>query len=114
MIKIFEFFYYSLYKVFKLVKRVDVKDENLASSFYAILLATNTGMILFILKYIVPMGLLNQFTFGIIIKLIFVSTFFFWYFLCNYYFLKIKNYKKVIIYYEKKYKDKYVFINNIH
>ena len=41
MKNIFEFLYYCLYRMFALIKRVGVKDENLASLFYSILLFTN-------------------------------------------------------------------------
>jgi TRAP-type mannitol/chloroaromatic compound transport system permease small subunit len=107
MINVFEFLYYSLYRVFKLVKRVGEKDENLAASFFSILLSTNTGMILFVLRYIVPKDLfLHHPSYNIFIKLMYVSVFVIWYLICKNYFLKKENYLRIISFYESKYKGR--------
>ena len=106
MIQVFEFLYYSLYRIFSLVKRSVEKDENLASSFFSILLSTNTGMILFVLRHVVPKGFFMQYPYDIILKLMYGSVFFIWYFTCKYYFLKKENYLKIISFYENKYTGK--------
>src|SRR5437868_111906 len=106
MKRIFDFLYYCLYRVFKLVKRVGEKDENLASLFYSILLSTNTLMILFFLKFLIPKYLLSKDPHNILLKLISSSVFFIWYFYCKHYFLNKRNYLEVINIYEKKYGSK--------
>jgi hypothetical protein len=107
MINIYEFLYYSLYRVFKLVKRVGEKDENLASSFFSILLSTNTGMILFVLRYIVPKDLFLQHpSYNIFIKLMYVSILVIWYLICKNYFLKKENYLRIVSFYESKYEGR--------
>lgn len=107
MIKLFEFLYYSLYRVFKLVKRVGEKDENLASSFFSILLSTNTGMILFVLRYVVPKDLLLQHSScNISIRLMYVSILVIWYLICKNYFLKKENYLRIVSFYESKYEGR--------
>ena len=107
MINVFEFLYYSLYRVFKLVKRVGEKDENLASSFFSILLSTNTGMILFVLRYIVPKDLFLQHpSYNIFIKLMYVSILVIWYLICKNYFLKNENYLRIVSFYESKYEGR--------
>lgn len=68
MIMFFEFLYYCLYRVFALVKRVGEKDENLASLLYSLLLSTNTIMLFFPLKFIIPKGALTPFPYNIITK----------------------------------------------
>lgn len=102
MINLFHYLYYSLYLVFKLVKRVGEKDENLASSFYAILLTTNTLTIVLLLKVLVPLNLINQY----ILKGSFFIVFMIWYLICKFYFLKTGNYLKLINYYDTKFKYK--------
>jgi len=92
--------------MFALVKRVGEKDENLASSFYAIILSTNTIALSFPLKFIIPKGSLAPFPYNVLIKAAFISIFFIWYFICKYYFLKKENYKRIISYYEEKYPGK--------
>lgn len=107
MINVFEFLYYSLYRVFNLVKRVGEKDENLASSFFSILISTNTGMILFVLRYIVPKDLfLHHPSYNIFIKLMYVLILVVWYFICKNYFLKKGNYLRIVSFYESKYEGR--------
>lgn len=100
---IFEFLYYCLYRIFALIKRVGEKDENLASLFYSILLSTNSIMIFFPLKFIIPKGTFTPPPYNVLIKIILGSVFFIWYFVCKYYFLKKENYIKIITHYENKY-----------
>lgn len=104
--KIFGFLYYCLYRMFSLIKRVGEKDENLASSFYAILLSTNTITFLFPLKFIILKGIFTPYPYNIIIKAMFATVFFIWYFICKNYFLNKKNYIWIIEHYEGKYPDK--------
>lgn len=107
MIDTFEFLYYCQYRVFALVKRVGEKDENLASLFYSLLLATNTGMALFIFRYIIPKKVFLQHpTYDIYVKLSYASIFFIWYFTCKSYFVKKKNYLRIVSFYERKYQNK--------
>jgi hypothetical protein len=106
MKRAFEFLYYCLYRVFALVKRVGEKDENLASSFYAILLSTNTIVLFFPLKFIIPKGALTPFPYNVLTKVIFIAIFFVWYFICKYYFLKKENYLRIISFYENEYEGR--------
>ena len=91
--------------MFALVKRVGEKDENLASSFYSILLSTHSLMLFFILKYMVPIGFFSKKPYSILLKLILVCFFVIWYFLCKYYFIIKENYKTIISVNEKKFTD---------
>ena len=108
MINVFEFLYYSLYRVFKLVKRVGERDENLASSFFSILLSTNTIAVFFPLKFIIAKGTFTPYPYNVLIKVMFAFVFFIWYFICKYYFIKKENYIRIIEHYESKYPDKKV------
>ena len=99
----FEFLYYCLYRMFALIKRVGEKDENLASSFFSILLSTNTIVLCFSLKFVIPKGFFTPYPYNILIKIVLGSVFVMWYFFCKYFFLKKENYKRIIISYEKKY-----------
>ena len=103
---IFEFLYYCLYRVFNLVKRVGEKDEELASSLYSILLSTNTIAFFSPLKFIIPKGALTPFPYNVLIKVVFISIFFIWYFICKNYFLKKDNCRRIILYYDGKYANK--------
>ena len=87
--------------MFALVKRVGEKDENLASFFYSILLSTHSVMLFFPIRYIAPKGFFTPYS--VLIKLSFGAIFFIWYFICKYYFLKKKNFIRVIATYEKKF-----------
>jgi hypothetical protein len=102
MMKIFEFLYYCLYRIFALVKRVGEKDENLASSFYAVLLSTNVLSLLLLSKLIIPLNLINQY----LLKGSFFIIFFIWYFVCKHYFLKKENYFRIISHYEEMFPGK--------
>ncbi len=106
MINVFEFVYYCLYRVFTLVKRVGEKDENLASSIYSVLLSTNTIVLFFPLKFIIPKGALTPFPYNILTKVSFFIVFFVWYFICKYYFLKKENYIRIISHYEERFLGK--------
>ncbi|TPG40866.1 hypothetical protein EAH81_11025 [Flavobacterium pectinovorum] len=91
--------------MFASIKREGEKDENLASIFFSVLLSTNSLMIFFLLKYIFPKGYFSLFPYNIILKLMIGSVFLVWYFICNHYLLKRKNYKRIISFYENIYKE---------
>ncbi len=105
MTRVFEFLYYSLYRMFALIKRVGEKDENLASFFYSILLSTNTINILFLLKFVIPKGSFTPYPYNVLLKVLLASFFFIWYFACKNYFLKQENYVRIIAFYKNKHED---------
>lgn len=113
MKKVFDFFYYSLFRAFKLVKRVGVKDEDLASSFYSILLATNTGMLLILSRLIFPKFFFEKPVNDVFFKALFVGILVACHFICKYYFLKKENDAKIISYFEDKYPNKNALISII-
>lgn len=88
--------------MFALVKRVNVKDENLASTFFSILLSTNTMFFLLPLKFIIPLGTFTPPPYYNILKIVFGSFFLIWYFICKYYFLHKKKCVEIIAFYEQK------------
>lgn len=106
MKKIFEFLYYCLYRMFNLIKRVGEKDENLASSFFSILLSTTTIALCFPLRFVIPKGFITSFPYNILIRIALVSFFVVWYFICNSYFLKKENHIRIIASYGEKYLGK--------
>src|SRR5690606_8178021 len=81
-------------------------DENLAAEFNSALLSTHTIMLFFSLRYIFPKGYLANFPYNIILNSTMASVFVIWYFLCKKYFIKKKNYIRIINKYEEKYPDK--------
>jgi len=104
MIKIFEYLYYCQYRMFALVKRIGENDENLASLFYSLLLSTNTGMALFVIRYIIPKDFfLQNPSFNAYVKLIYASVLFIWYFICKRYFIINENFIRIASFYENKY-----------
>lgn len=106
MRKPFEFLYYCLYRMFNLIKRVGEKDENLASSFFSILLSTTTIALFFPLKFIIPKGLFTLYPYSILIKITLGVVFVICYFICKYYFLKRENHTRIIVSYEEDYLGK--------
>lgn len=102
MKNVFEFLYYCLYRVFALVKRVGEKDENLASSFYAVLLSTNVLSVFLLFKLVIPLNLVHPY----LLKGSFFIVFFFLYFVCKLYFLKKENYIRIISHYEGRFPNK--------
>jgi len=89
--------------MFALIKRVGEKDESLASSFYSILLCTNTFMFSFILKWFFGDNIFFHSLNGLIATLLFLLVYLAWYFTCKYYFLKKGNFRKILAYYPKKF-----------
>ncbi|MFZ4456438.1 MAG: hypothetical protein ACOYOT_09475 [Bacteroidales bacterium] len=106
MKKSFEFLYYCLYRMFTLIKRVGEKDENLASSFFSILLSTTTITLFFPLRFIIPKGFFTPRPYDVLIKITLGSIFIIWYFICKYYFLKKENHVRIIASYEEIYLGK--------
>lgn len=106
MKKAFEFLYYCLYRMFTLIKRVGEKDENLASSFFSILLSTKTILLLFFLRYTEAKNIFSQHPYDHIFKVFILIIFVVWYFFCKNYFLKKENYKRIVVFYENKYNGK--------
>ncbi|SNR46913.1 hypothetical protein SAMN04487979_10721 [Flavobacterium sp. ov086] len=103
--RIFDFLFYCLYRMFASIKRVGEKDENLASIFFSVLLSTHSLMIFFLTRYIFPKGYFSLFPYNIILKLLIGSVFLIWYFICNHYFLKNENYIRIVSFYENIYKE---------
>jgi hypothetical protein len=101
--------------MFALIKRVGEKDENLASSFFSILLSTNTIALLFPLKFFIQNGIFAQYPYDLLIKIILCSVFFIWYFFCKSYFLRKEKYKRIIVDKEDRYfgKNKQIAIFGI-
>lgn len=103
--KLFDFLFYCLYRVFKLVKRVGERDENLASLFYSLLLSTNTIMLFFPLRYVFPKGYFNTFFSNLVLKVALGSIIIIYYFLCKSYFLQKGNDERIIRLYENQYSN---------
>lgn len=106
MRKSFDFLYYCLYRMLCLIKRVGEKDENLASSFFSILLSTTSIALSFPLKFIIPKGLFTPYPYDLFIKIALGFIFVIWYFVCKYYFIKTENHVRIIRFYETKHPDK--------
>ena len=104
--KVFEFLYYCLYRMFALIKRVGEKDENLASLFYSVLLSTKTILLFFFLRYSEAKNIFLHYPYDRIFKIFMLIIFVAWYFVCKYYFIKKENYKKIIDFYEREYEGK--------
>lgn len=100
---VFDFLFYCLYRMFKLIKRNGIKDEELASSFYPILLSTNTMLIFFLLRYtdLSKVFLVPPFAYFLLIFLVLI--FVIWNIVCKKYLVKKGNNIKIIQFYENKY-----------
>ena len=103
---IFDFLFYCLYRVSGLPRRVGEKDETLASLFFSILLASNTIMIMFPLKFLIQKGTFDSVLLKVALKITLASIFFIWYFICKNYFLKHENYLRIIQKFAIKYKNR--------
>jgi len=107
MIRLFEFLYYCLYRMFALVKRVGEKDENLASSFYGILLSTKAILLFAIfIRSLNSNSVFLNFPYNYIFKLFIILVFLLIYSMCKYYFIKKENYKRIIKQFENESTDK--------
>ena len=88
--------------MFALIKRVGVKDENLASLFYSILLFTNILTLSLFFKFTVKDDVYS----ALIFKGTGAGIFLIIYYCCKHYFINTKNYMRMINKYEDKYPDK--------
>lgn len=102
---IFELLYYCLYRMFSTVKRVNERNENLASLFFSVLISTNTIMLTFPIKFLIKKGALDSYLIKLLPFSIIAIIFLFWYYYCDYYFLKKGRYIEVVKIYEKKYNN---------
>jgi hypothetical protein len=100
---IFDFFYYCLYRMFALFKRVGEKDESLAALFYSILISTHVATLSILLKFFIRPGFFAQVLNDVLLKAILVLIFFISYSLCRYYFIKKEKYKEITKYYERRF-----------
>jgi len=98
---IFEFLYYCLYRMMALVKK-ERENEELASFFYPFLITTNFYCPLLLLKFFINLSQYNEWLVKGIVYLSFLIS----YLYCRYYFIKKKNYLRIINNYEEKYPDK--------
>lgn len=103
MIKIFDFLYFGLYSMFALIKRVGEEDESLASSFYSILLCTNTFLFLFVVKWFFGNNFFFQPLNRFLSTLFMVVVYLVWYFTCRHYFLKKENFRRILAQYQKNF-----------
>lgn len=113
--KLFDFLFYCLYRVFKLIPRQGVKDEDLASFLYFVLLATNTDTVFLFFKNRASVEFFKSHSF--LARLVFLLPFVFWYFFCKYYFSKKGKGQFIIGNYEGKYHNangKFVFLGIIY
>jgi hypothetical protein len=106
MINIFEFIYYCLYRMYALFKRVNAKNENLASFIYSLMLSINAITLLFPLRFFFPKGYFTAIPYSFLLKLFLALIFFILYLFCKNYFLKRQNYIRIINVFEKKFEHK--------
>lgn len=102
---VFDFLFYSLFKVFNSIKRVGVRDEDLAATFFPILLTINSLMILIIIQSIMSYKFENIQSVKIGIYIISISLFIGWNRLCKIYFTKHKNDQRIISMLDLKYSN---------
>jgi hypothetical protein len=103
--KLFEFIYYCLYRIIASIKRVGVRDEDVASDLYLAPLICNTLMVIFPLLRIAPKYLINESILKTISILFVASILIGWQFYCKYYFIKKENYIRIINDYQYKIKN---------
>lgn len=106
MIKLFDFLYFCLYRMFKLLKRVEEKDENSTAIFYSLLLSTNSILLFFPFRFVIEKGFFDPPLLNFLLKLVLISIFIGWYFFCNSYFIKTKYYLKIFERYDKAENEK--------
>lgn len=99
---IFDFLYYCIYRLFKLMKRTGVSDEYLAARFYSILLSTNSLMLFFLLRFTSLKYYFKIYPYNYLLKILMLLVFVFWYFFNKIYFFKKTNYLRIINHYEIK------------
>ncbi len=86
MRRLFDTLFYCLYRVFRLINRVDEKDESRAANFYSLLLSTNTLTASLFLKFAFPQGyfatMVPKYFFMFMVATVFIG----WYLVCRNYF----------------------------
>jgi hypothetical protein len=98
----------------ELIERVGEKNENLASFFYAILLSTNTVMLILPLKIVFQKDFQDPPLIGYTVKVFLASIFFIWYYMCKRYFLDKGNCSAIIKRYSNNSKMKMSIIGGIY
>ena len=101
--RIFDFLYYCLYRIFNSIKRAEFKDEKLTCILYSILLSTNTIILFSTLKFVIPKGMFNNFYMNVLLKLLLIIVFLVFYLFCNNYFIVKNNWIRIITSYDDKY-----------
>lgn len=101
----FEFIYYCIYRVFKLFKRSGARDEELASSYFAILLWINTLMIVMFARFFIPKGSLNPPLLRYAVVGFLILIFFAWNWFCKNFFVKSNRYITISEFYDARYGD---------
>lgn len=107
----FEFLFYCLYRMFKVVKRQGVKDEDLAVLFYSMVLWTNFETLLFPLRFVIPKGYFDPPLLRYSLTTLHVSMIFVLYFFCRRYFIASRRYQRIFEYFENpKTNNRHAFI----
>lgn len=100
---LFEFLYFCILSVFKAFKRRNVRNESLASDYFAILLWLKTLMILGFLRAVIPKGLLSTPWTRYSFMLMLIVIFFAWHSFCKSYFVKGGRYAWILEYHELRF-----------
>jgi amino acid transporter len=103
MIRIFEFLFYCLYRMFALIKRQGEKDERLASMFLSVLLSTYSIMFFYFLRLVDIKSFLKYQWVSILLRVSFILVFIVWYFVCKNYFIYSERHNSIISFYLKEY-----------
>lgn len=98
--KIINFLYYTIYRVFKLFPRKGFSDHKEACTFFSVLLSTNIiTTLIFSLRFL---GIKVDKQYNLIGKLVMLVIFVVGYLICKYYYVNRDNYKKIIAHFEEK------------
>jgi len=109
--KIVDFLFYSLYKIFNLIKRNGVRDEDLAASFFSVLLFINSLMLIIACIFTFDITFQNSTEFKLVSIVLSISIFIASSRFCKNYFIKDKNDEKIISRYNMKYpREKKLFV----
>lgn len=107
--RVINFLYYIVYRVFKLIPRREPIDHELASSFCAGLFWTN--ILTIFIGCFRALGFTIESLNSTFVKVFLISIFILIYFLNKWYFLKRNNYKEIITKYDIEYKPYFIFIS---
>lgn len=99
----FDFLFYCLYRMFSALRKSNRVEnsasiesiESLTTWVYTLLLSTNTIMLLFPLKFIIPEGSLDPPLLKYSVQILLASVFVGWYFFCRNYFLNNGHYREI-------------------